>query len=319
MIKTIHCIMLGDRLDFSNLERACIGSWKKVYPDFEIKLWRDKDCLDWINESKFASHHYYKTQVMAYVSDYLRCKILYEEGGLYMDNDVFALERMPDWCFEKSFTAWDVLGHSINNGTCFYASEKHNSLFKEFADEISSGSVEVGLKDNAPAANVRIMNVFTKRGAPLTDDLCEENIDLGDIRIFNRSQFGGRRDENEGYITYGRNVYLAHACSGSWVLPSYSGYVELKYALIDEDTDMAKLKNRLSNALENRNAKNVFIVFVSKCMEFDEELKGIIKKGEEYIRVFVIPSENSRGCALDYLTHRVADIKTANDIMREYV
>ena len=319
MVKIIHCINLGERLDFSNLERACIDSWKKVYPDFEIKLWRDKDCIDWKNESKFASYHYYQTGCMAYVSDYIRCKILYEEGGLYLDNDVFALERIPDSYFEKAFTAWDVLGYSINNGTCFYAPEKKNILFKEFADEIDNGDVVVGLSNNAAAANARIVNVLLRKYdlSYKDNELCEKDIDLGDIRILNRSQFGGRRNENEGYITYGRDVYLSHACSGSWVIPAYSGYVELKYAVVDENTDMNKLKVRFYEVIKNRNVKNVFILFVSKYMEFDEELKGIIERAGEYMRVFIIPSENVRGCALDYMSHKISDMKITKDIMRD--
>ena len=104
MIKKIHIIMLGGRPTFSNIEMENMRSWKRCYPDFEIKIWKDEDCIDWINESSFASYHYHTTRVMAYVSDYLRNKILYEEGGLYLDIDVYAMNRIPDSYFEKRFT-----------------------------------------------------------------------------------------------------------------------------------------------------------------------------------------------------------------------
>lgn len=319
MIKTIHLIMLGDRLDFSNMERRCIDSWKKTYPDWEIRIWRDADCIDWINESKFASAYYYDRRVsgMAYVSDYIRCKILYECGGLYMDFDVFALNRIPDSYFERAFTAWDVLGFSINNGTCMYAPEAKLPIFKEFMEAIDEGEIEVDFANSSQAANVRIEKALKKRGLVHEgDELCETDIDLGDIVILNRSQFGGRHKENDGFLTHGKKVYLVHACSGSWVAPSYCKYVELKYAIIDENTDIAELKKRLKVLIDSNNKKAVYVLFLACVFEPDEELLEIISRANNGLRTFVIPC-NDRGCALDYATHRIADIKITKDIMRD--
>ena len=257
MIKKIHLIVLGTRPTFSNLEKSCIDSWKKFYPDFEIKIWRDKDCIDWINESKFASYHYHVTQILAFVSDYLRCKILYEEGGLYMDIDVFCTNRLPDSYFEKSFIPWDVWGFTTNNGTCFYASEEKLPIFKEFADAMSESDLDVKMQFGSQAANGRVNSVLAKRG--LTDfsgALCEEDIDLGDIVVYNRSQFGGRHGDNDGYLTNGKTVYFVHICSGSWVVPSFYRCVNVKYAMIYKDTDIDELKRRLRILHDKNEWKN---------------------------------------------------------------
>ena len=317
MIKVIHVIMLGDRMEFSNLERNCVNTWKKIYPDWEIKIWRDKDCIDWINNSKFASSYYYNPAVagMAYVSDYVRCMILYEFGGLYMDFDVFAVNRIPDSYFEKAFTAWDVLGKSINNGTCMYAPEPHLKIFKEFAEAIDEGETKVGVTNGSEAANIRIEKALYKYGFE-NKFQGEDNLDLGEIIIYNRSQFGARHEEEGGYLTHGKEVYLVHACSGSWVKHSFSGYVEMLYTVIDRNTDMNELKRRLRLLIKNKNLRNIFVFFMADVIEYDSELKELIGSLGYGTRTFVIPHENTRGSVFDYTVRRIKDIHITRDFMR---
>lgn len=319
MIKVIHLIMLGERLNFSNLEMSCINSWKEIYPDWEIKIWRDKDCIDWINKSKFASYYYYNKAIqgMAYVSDYIRCKILYEYGGLYMDFDVFAVNRIPDYYFERPFTAWDVIGHSINNGTCMYAPASKLKIFDEFAEVMDEGSIQIERKDGADAANSRIEKVLERYGF-VNNWQCETDVDLGDIVIYNRSQFGGRHEENDGYVTHGKEVFLVHACSGSWVMHSFYSYVEVLYTIVDNKTDMNLLKQRLEYAIEHRNRGNIVVLFLSKIIELDDEIKALLKKYNDLTRTFVLPVHgDARACALDYLVRRVKDIRVVKDFMRD--
>lgn len=63
----------------------CIESWKKFFPGYEIKEWNeenfDLNCCNYVKEA-------YQAKKWAFVSDYARFKILYENGGLYFDTDV---------------------------------------------------------------------------------------------------------------------------------------------------------------------------------------------------------------------------------------
>lgn len=65
--------------------RKCIRSWKRVCPDYEIRCW---------NESNFdvSMHSFmksaYESKAWAFVSDYARLKIIYDNGGIYLDTDV---------------------------------------------------------------------------------------------------------------------------------------------------------------------------------------------------------------------------------------
>ena len=90
--KIIHyCWFGGNPLPKSAIE--CIESWKKFFPDYEIKEW---------NESNYDVHKIpyiheaYEAKKYAFVSDYARFDILYQEGGLYFDTDVKVLQSFDE-------------------------------------------------------------------------------------------------------------------------------------------------------------------------------------------------------------------------------
>ncbi|MDP2573102.1 TcdA/TcdB catalytic glycosyltransferase domain-containing protein [Vibrio penaeicida] len=85
MSKMIHAIWLGKKMP--PLSHACINDWKKQ--NYEVRLWTDssEQVLRWIEECEFTKECY-KRGLFAFVSDYLRVRILHEYGGLYLDTDV---------------------------------------------------------------------------------------------------------------------------------------------------------------------------------------------------------------------------------------
>lgn len=90
--KIIHyCWFGGNPLPESACK--CIASWRKFFPDYEIKEW---------NEANYdvASIPYtadaYAAGKYAFVSDFVRFDILYKEGGLYFDTDVEVIRPMDD-------------------------------------------------------------------------------------------------------------------------------------------------------------------------------------------------------------------------------
>lgn len=87
--KVIHYCWFGKKRK-PKLVRDCISSWKRLHPDFEIVEW---------NESNFKlnnsfSRKMYANKKWAFVSDYARLKILYENGGVYFDTDMLLLKSI---------------------------------------------------------------------------------------------------------------------------------------------------------------------------------------------------------------------------------
>ena len=88
--KVIHYCWFGNN-DLPNDVKKCIESWKKYCPDYEIKRW-DESNFD-VTEHPFAKRAY-EEKAWAFVSDYARLKVIYENGGIYLDTDVELLKNL---------------------------------------------------------------------------------------------------------------------------------------------------------------------------------------------------------------------------------
>lgn len=84
--------------------QKCIASWKKFFPDYEIKQWNesnfDVNCCPYVKEA-------YEAKKYAFVSDYARFWVLYHEGGLYFDTDVEVIRDMSSVIADGSFMGFE--------------------------------------------------------------------------------------------------------------------------------------------------------------------------------------------------------------------
>ena len=82
--KIIHYVWVGGS-DKSNDIKKCMKTWNKYLKDYEIKEWNE-------NNFDIYAHPFtreaYKAKKWAFVSDYIRAKVLYEEGGIYLDTSI---------------------------------------------------------------------------------------------------------------------------------------------------------------------------------------------------------------------------------------
>ena len=101
--KVIHYCWFG-RNPLPEKARECIASWKKYFPDYEIKEWNE-DNFD-INACAYTREAY-EAKKWAFVSDYARFKILYEQGGLYFDTDVEVIKPFDDILNKGSFMGFE--------------------------------------------------------------------------------------------------------------------------------------------------------------------------------------------------------------------
>ena len=90
--KIIHYCWFG-RNPLPESATKCIASWRKFFPDYEIKEWNE-DNFD-INIIPYTAEAY-SVKKYAFVSDYARFWILYHYGGLYFDTDVEVIKNMYD-------------------------------------------------------------------------------------------------------------------------------------------------------------------------------------------------------------------------------
>ena len=139
----IHAIWLGDRLP--PLAHVCIDDWSKQ--GYEYKIWLDCDpkIKDWIAGCEF-SRRCYEKGLYAFVTDYLRLKILAEEGGIYMDTDV-TINKNPfgifhDYNFGVGYEEGDRIGTAI-----IYAKQDSSTLARLihfYENEIMNSELYMG-------------------------------------------------------------------------------------------------------------------------------------------------------------------------------
>lgn len=90
--KVIHYCWFG-RNPLPDSALKCIESWKKYLPDYEIVQWNE-DNFD-VTSIPYVSEAY-EARKYAFVSDYVRFYVLYNQGGVYFDTDVEVVAPLDD-------------------------------------------------------------------------------------------------------------------------------------------------------------------------------------------------------------------------------
>lgn len=127
--KVIHYCWFGNNpLPFE--VKKCINSWKKICPDYEIRRW-DETNFD-VYQNDFIKSAY-GSKAWAFVSDYARLKIVYDEGGIYLDTDVELKKSLDELRKNEGFFAIQQEGHYCNTGLGFGA-KKENEIVKTMLD-----------------------------------------------------------------------------------------------------------------------------------------------------------------------------------------
>ena len=120
--KVIHYCWFGGNPLPKSAEK-CIKSWQKFCPDYKIVCWNEEN-FD-INQNRYAKEAY-EAGKWAFVSDYVRLKVLYDEGGIYLDTDVEIIKPIDKLVEKGGYMGFDDNG-IISTGLGF-ACEKGNEL-----------------------------------------------------------------------------------------------------------------------------------------------------------------------------------------------
>lgn len=127
--KTIHYCWFGDK-PIPDKYRDNMDTWRKYCPDYEIVEWNESN-YD-VTRNRFMYQAYQK-KCWAYVTDYARKDIIYNNGGIYFDTDVEVLRPLDDLLFNDFFMGMDDVAN-INTGSGFGAA-KGNELIRALRDD----------------------------------------------------------------------------------------------------------------------------------------------------------------------------------------
>lgn len=220
--KIIHyCWFGGNPLPPLALE--CIASWKKFFPDYEIKQW-DESNFD-VNIIPYTAEAY-KQKKYAFVSDYARFWIMYKYGGVYFDTDVEIIKPFDDIIIKGNFMGFEVDPDGVNTPGvyaprfCFavnpgvgFGMEKEHPFMKRMLDLYSELTFDVPPTD---IAWYKTIVAYT------TEMLFEEGLknikgiqEINTINIYPHEYFSPINIVS-GRIHITDNTRTVHRFMGSW-------------------------------------------------------------------------------------------------------
>ena len=230
--KKIHYCWFGGN-PLPELAEKCINSWKEHCPDYEIIEWNENNfdvtCCDYVREA-------YEAKKWAFVSDYARFKILYENGGVYLDTDVELLKSLDDLLEKGSFMGCENyttdemkvapgLGCATEPGNEFYLELMKNYENSHFLN--SDGS------QNLYNVVVRTTDLLKKHGLKSSFEI--QNI-CG-ITIY-PAEYLCPIDQRDGSLNITNNTYSIHHYMASWFSPKikvYSKFIKFLYRCLGEN------------------------------------------------------------------------------------
>ena len=158
--KRIHYCWYGNNKK-SDLIIKCINSWKKFFPDYEIIEWNESNTD--INENNYIKEAY-RLKKWAYVSDYIRFKVLYEYGGIYFDVDVEVIRKYPKELLElNSFSGIEAASGLVSPGL-IYACLPKDELVNEILKTYENDKFVLDIPEKMKTVNKRISSILDKYG-----------------------------------------------------------------------------------------------------------------------------------------------------------
>lgn len=208
--KIIHlCWLSGD--PYPTEIQACLDTWKKFLPDYEVWLWDTKrfdvHSTQW-TEQAFAARKY------AFAADYIRLYALYNYGGIYLDADVLVYKSFDPLLSLPYFIGED---HDGSFEAAVIGAEKHLPFIKHLLDYYDGRSFVK--EDGSYETDVPLPLIFRKqlmaggyafrRISGGQDYTLEEGV----LNIFPFDYFNSR--DRLGARKYA-NSYCSHNFAGSW-------------------------------------------------------------------------------------------------------
>lgn len=203
--KVIHYCWFGGA-ELPETAKRCIESWKKYCPDYEIVRWDesnfDLQCNDYVKEA-------YKAKKWSYVTDVARIKILYENGGIYLDTDVELIKPLDSLLNCKAFAGAERVGvkRAVNTGLG-YGAILHLPALKGLLEKFDNEPY-----DSEVPAIFRIVGTYMNEHGFEQKDTVQQ---VGDFTVYPWEYFGPV-DSTTMKRSITQNTYSIHWYSGSWI------------------------------------------------------------------------------------------------------
>lgn len=206
--KIIHYCWFG-RNPLPKSALKCIASWRKFFPNYDIKEWNE-DNFD-VNIIPYTQEAY-QAKKYAFVSDYARFWILYHYGGLYFDTDVEVIRPMDAIIERGPFMGVEAGAAGAVAPGLGLGAIPHLDLYKELLDYYSTLHYcnEDGQWDGETVVG-HTTNILCRNGLQMTGELQK----IAGIWIYPADYFCPM-DHTTGITNISSRTVSIHHYDASW-------------------------------------------------------------------------------------------------------
>lgn len=203
--KKIHFCWFGGKLLPRDVEQ-CIRSWRKYCPEYEIIRW-DESNFD-LNCHPFVASSY-EAKAWAFVSDYARLQIVYDQGGIYLDTDVEIIRKIDELLKDSCFVGIQQTMGWIASGLGFGAEAGH-PMVKAMLDEYEG---LVYREENKAEYVCPLLNTeaFVKHGYVCSDEI----VTVHGAKVY-PPKFFDPYTSGKGEDLMCKDTYSIHHYSATW-------------------------------------------------------------------------------------------------------
>lgn len=216
--KVIHYCWYGEKKK-PKLVRDCIASWKKHLPDYQIIEWNES------NSATFANAFYrnaLRKKQYAFAADYIRTKVLYELGGIYLDTDMLLLKTI-DPLLQYDF----FIGEEVKGRVAFglYGAVAKHRFLKQMVDFYNTNEFNVF----SPPVITHTFSSMINRQSIVEGEVILE------VPFFYPLPYENRKEDYTSFVQ--PETYAVHLWDHSWTKTTDSGlaqlFINLKQVAVD--------------------------------------------------------------------------------------
>lgn len=200
--KCLYHIWLSNQGE-NALQKSCVASWETLgYDIVPITL---ENCP---RTSEFVKKALSTESKVGWckANDYLRIQLLYERGGVYLDNDVEVIRSLDPLLDSNCFMAAED-GTLVNQAVI--GSEAGNPILKQWLDECEKHDPS---SEESPVFTLQLMTVILKElGWKANEDFVSEN-----VHVYTSDYFYPSHWKTKDAVEITENTRTIHHWEGSW-------------------------------------------------------------------------------------------------------
>ncbi len=271
----------------------CILSWLEKCPEYEI-IEINENSVEHFNFKKELENNLwfriaYENKLYAYIADYIRVKVLYDHGGIYLDTDVSTFKNFDNFLHNKAFVG-------IQNDTktnknilepAILGSEAGNEILKDILNFYNNDIWKLPLYTMPQIFQYVLEKKYGEITAP--EKALQTIIELKDISIYPERYFIPMRvGETFNKDCIEDDTVTIHWFGGSWVKSNIDYFLrnKHKYKLKTLLKKCFSTKTIIANPFLNI-TKNCSVINCTLDLHFLFRFKYRYYKHRRYLTLFI--------------------------------